>query len=123
MVFYFKSVLVDKVTGEIIGYEVESENNESVASITLEKAKELGVCDVDDLDYLDLPVNEVVSGRGRYALVDYADIYMASECNTPFEKLDDGRVCIYGYVFESYKLLEIDNEFAIKRLYFDKENV
>ena len=38
MVFYFKSVLVDKVTGEIIGYEVESENNESVASITLEKA-------------------------------------------------------------------------------------
>ena len=58
MVFYFKSVLVDKVTGEIIGYEVESENNESVASITLEKAKELGVCDVDDLDYLDLPVKD-----------------------------------------------------------------
>lgn len=122
MNYYFKSVLVDRVTGEIIGYEITSDN-ETVVGVTFDKAKELGVLDIEDLQYLDLPIIEVVSTRGRYALIDYADIYISSNSDIPYEKNEDDSVSIYGYVFQSYRLMSLDNQAAIDRLSVEKEDI
>lgn len=118
MVLYFSSKLMDKISKKVIGYEVTS-NNGSVAGMTLDKAKEEGVCDVEDLEYMGLPEKEVVCWGSKYAFCDLADSYNSFACDIPFEKCGDC-VLIYGYYFQRYRLVEINNEVAIERLYKDK---
>ena len=106
-----KYKLVNFVTGEIIGY-IYSYLETNIA-VTKEKAIELGLESADYIEYLDLEVWEVLSHNNKYALLSNAISYIPHYSDTEFDRLDDGKVIIWGYIFEKYHLVSLDEDSII----------
>lgn len=106
--------LVDKVTGGVVGF-VYREDIYSVA-VSKGKAEALSLPEVDVLGYMELPVCEVVSCRGKYAVIGNELGYLQELSMMPYEFLGENRVALYGYVFTENCLVSLDDDIAINRL-------
>ena len=106
---------VDVVTGEVLGYKIGN-GDILTAAVTKEKAKELKVEDIEIVNYLDLEVIESIKGRGdTYAVLSREEIYLGDYAEVPYTRLDD-KIALYGHVFNSNAICELNNNLAIERL-------
>lgn len=116
-----KYKLVDFVTGEIVGY-IYSYLETNIA-VTKEKAVELGLESADYIEYLDLEVWEVLSHNNKYALLSNAILYYPIYSDTEFDRLDDEKVIIWGYIFEKYHLVSLDDDSVINQVLLERGRV
>ena len=124
-----QSKLIDFKTKKCVG--VVCINGITSVSLSLEKAKELDVQDIDIIEYLGTDFEEVAvhpRKKGYYALLtnsigtldDFEDISY-DRIGDVFDRLSLKEV-IYGYVFKSLDFVELDNEIALKRALSDAES-
>ena len=114
------SVLVNEVSGEIVGYMLMNNVGQCVA-LTKSKITELDSDLATYIDYLDLPIICVLSARNYYALLENSLYKLEDYEDDDYVKLDD-KVCIYGFVFNFYHLVELDNETAINNVLTSSED-
>ena len=107
-------ILVNEVTGEPMGYMLMN-NLGQVVSLTESKIKEL---DPDLGSYIEY-VNEehlpVVGYKNKYALYENMLYYDDNWVDEPYRKMGD-KIMMWGYVFNHYQVVELDNEAAINNV-------
>ena len=107
-------ILVNEVTGEPMGYMLMN-NLGQVVSLTESKIKEL---DSDLGSYIEY-VNEehlaVVGYKNKYALYENMLYYDDNWVDEPYRKMGD-KIMMWGYVFNHYHVVELDNEAAINNV-------
>lgn len=117
-----QSKLIDIKTNECVG--VICLNEDTSVPLSLSKAKELGVEDIDIIQYLDVINDKVVlhpRRKGFYGLVDKASGYLSDYSDVPYENfgsLEDlflKSEIIWGYSFRYLDFIELDNSIAIQR--------
>lgn len=112
--------LVDVKTTKIVGYIIKNTVN-SVA-LTVDKMKELNLDCVSWCDYDESIINlDVVIKDNKYSDTAFALTYLQEYEDVPYERMSDGNIIIYGYVINSNRLIELDNEVAIKNCIIDSE--
>lgn len=120
--------LIDFKTKNCIG--VVCINDDTSVALSLDKAKELGVEDIDIVDYLGVGTEEVVVNTKRpnyYAYKDKARSILDDYFDVPYEWT--GAVdcmflrteIIWGYAFAYLDFIELDNEVSIKRAISNSE--
>lgn len=109
-----ESKLVDVVTGEVIGYILADETYK--VAITKKKMLEENMDLASYIDYVDASLVEVVSYNNKYASVDNMKYRLENLSDVPFERLEDGTVALSGYVFDKFRLIELDNDTAINTI-------
>lgn len=106
-----KDIQTDKVIGvKVVGsYLFE-------AALSLERAKEMKVPDIEYVQYLDCAEHEVcVSPTGKYAMLEKEAGYHAELKDEPFTNFM-GMYSIWGHLFQPYDLLGLDDSYAIYRM-------
>ena len=125
---FIQSKLVDIFNKKCVG--VICINGATSVSLSIEKASELGVQDIEIIDYLDTQVEDVVVNPRRpnyFSKVDKAVGVLDDYKDVPYDRMGD--ICnklelkevINGYVFNYIDFIELDNEIAIKRALVDSE--
>ena len=109
-----ESKLVDVVTGEVIGYILADETYK--VAITKKKMLEEGMDLASYIDYVDASLVEVAFYNNKFANIDSMKYKLENLSEVPFERLADGTVAISGYVFDKFRLIELDNETAINTM-------
>lgn len=123
-----QSKLVDIFSKKCVG--VICINEDTSVSLSLERAKELGVQDIKIIDYLDAQVEDVVVNPRRpnyFSKVDKSVVVLDDYKDVPYDRMGD--ICnklelkevINGYVFNYIDFIELDNEIAIKRALINAE--
>lgn len=106
---------VDCRSKEIVGVRI-SRGTEYEAAVTIEKAKELNVEDIDIVQYLDVyPIEVVAVGEVGYAILDKSDGFLSDYADVMLEDMGD-LYYLYGHVFKKHFLCKFDVEAAIRRL-------
>lgn len=80
-------------------------------ALTLDKAKEMNIEDINDLDYIDIDIKEVIPTRLGYALVEKAIDYNDDYTEDPY--LDD---YYYGYKFRPNDIIPFNSDKALQRM-------
>lgn len=107
--------LVSVATGELLGYKIQG-STDYTAVVSEAKAKEIGVDDINIVQYMDVDIIQVVEiPNNKYGLVSNATSFVEELFDAPKEEVF-GKVAYYGYVFESNKVCPIDSDGAIQRL-------
>ena len=114
--------LIDIKTEKCIG--VICINEDTSVPLSLEKARELDIEDMDMIEYLDVVEENVVINPRRpnfYAYVDKASGFLDNYIDVPYERVGDisnvfdSSEVIWGYVFKYLDFIELDNSVAIDR--------
>lgn len=124
------SKLIDFKSNECVG--VICRNGVTSVPLTIDKAKELDVQDIDIIQYLNTDINEVAvnSRRKNYVaflsnsigFLDNFDELNYEKMGDTLNKLDTKEV-IWGYVFKFIDFIELDNEIAIRKALFNEESL
>ena len=109
-----ESKLVDIVTGEVVGY-ILADGGYKVA-MTKKKMLEEGMDLASYIDYVDASLIEVAFYNNKYASIDSMKYKLENLSDVPFERLADGTVALSGYVFDKFRLIELDNDTAINTI-------
>lgn len=124
-----QSKLIDFKTKECVG--LICVNKDTSVALSLNKAKELGIEDIDLIEYLDVTEEEVAINPRRpefYALVSSAVGVLDDYSEIPYEKMGslinllDCKEVIWGTVFKCTSFIELDNEIAYKRAISNSES-
>lgn len=122
------SKLIDFKTGKVVG--VVCINGETSVALTLDKAKELGVDDIDIIEFLDTSSIDVAINprRKNYcALLSKSVMTLDNYLDTPYEVIGDvtdifdKKEIIWGRCFNYFDFIELDNDTSIKRALCDFE--
>ena len=112
----------------IIGYMI-SLGGTYQCSVTVEKAKELGVKDIEiahlfDLEELDvIPIANLITEKvTKYGVVNANKGFFEEFADSPRDYFGD-RVIYYGYYFEPHFIVKLDDDFALNRMKAEKEGV
>lgn len=117
-----QSKLIDIKTDKCVG--VVCINGDTSVPLSLEKAKELGVEDIEIIDYLDVNKEGVALNtrrKGFYALVSKALGFISDFEDIPYDSMGSldnifsRTETIWGYSFRHTDFMELDNEIAIRR--------
>lgn len=109
-----ESKLVDIVTGEVVGYILADETYK--VAITKKKMLEENMDLASYIDYVDASLVEVAFYNNKYASIDNMKFKLENLSDVPFERLTDGTVALSGYVFDKFRLIELDNNTAINTI-------
>lgn len=124
-----QSKLVDFKTKECVG--VVCINGTTSVSLSLEKAKELDIQDIDIIEYLGTDFEEVVvhpRKKGYYALLTNSIGMLDGFEDVAYNRIGDVfdtlslKEVIWGYAFKSLDFVELDNEISLKRALSDAES-
>ena len=112
------TVLVDKPTGEILGYVLRGRPTETGdifrASMTLDKIKELNMDLSSYIEFIDAPTQEVIKFRNGYVRTDNTT-YREDLKDIAYERIDRDTVAIYGYSFLKRDVIDFDIDTCIER--------
>ncbi len=113
-----QSSLVDVMTGEIIGYIIVDTDTDAGYRLALTKKKmEAEGLDLASwVDYAESEELQVVTYQNKFADVSFARYRAENLIDVPFERLSDNTVAIYGYVFDTFRLIPLDSDFAIQQV-------
>ena len=125
---YITTKLIDKHSNECIG--VVCKNGNTSVALSLEKAKELGIQDIDIVQYLGMNDEYVFKNPKRKNYIVYISSNIGELDNfsdVPYELLGDRvnlfdcKEVIYGYIFNYMSFIELDNDIALQRALIDFE--
>ena len=109
----------EKVT---VGYTISLGGNYTCA-VTEEKAKELGVADIEIVQYMSFNELEVVPIVGnKYALVENNSGFFEDYKDSSKDYFGD-KILYYGYYFKPQYIISLNNESALKRLILEARNI
>lgn len=109
----------DKVT---VGYTISLGGNYTCA-VTEEKAKELGVADIEIVQYMSFDELEVVPIVGnKYALVENNSGFFEDYRESAKDYFGD-KILYYGYYFKPQYIISLNNESALKRIVLESKNI
>lgn len=107
--------LVNRLTHKIIGvlYSVR----DYVIPLSIDKAKELGVSDIDIIEYMS-DIEEIGVYTYKNYFVDASNYVIENESSIGDDFVYDfgSSIEVDGYVFNKTSLLELDNEVWLRRL-------
>lgn len=106
--------LLDKRTNDTVGYVITCGNSYTVP-VSVEKAKELGVEDIDIAHLMKMDSYEVISHNAKYALLNHSVDYNEDLATVPIDR-DKLGVYMYGYLFKNEDIIPLDSEPAIQRM-------
>jgi hypothetical protein len=113
-----KLVHGDKVVGVTITL-----GGDYTCSVSVEKAKELGVEDIDIIQYMDYTNVDVIPiGTNKYALPEHKTSFFEDFADVPSDYFGDRRI-YYGYLFEDRFIVPLDSESAINRMVLEKKGI
>lgn len=125
-----QSKLVDFKTNELVG--VICINGETSVALSLDKAKDLNIEDIDIIQYLGVDEIQVAirpNNTGSYARLSSSIGEMPDFEDVPYERVGsiiqplDCKEVIWGIMFNFASFVELDNEIAIKRALIDAEKI
>lgn len=109
----------EKVT---IGYTISLGGNYTCA-VTEDKAKELGVADIEIVQYMSFNELEVVPISGnKYALVENNSGFFEDYKDSARDYFGD-KILYYGYYFKPQYIISLNNESALKRIVLESKNI
>ena len=109
----------EKVT---IGYTISLGGNYTCA-VTEDKAKELGVADIEIVQYMSFNELEVVPISGnKYALVENNSGFFEDYKDSAKDYFGD-KILYYGYYFKPQYIISLNNESALKRIVLESKNI
>lgn len=109
----------EKVT---VGYTISLGGNYTCA-VTEEKAKELGVADIEIVQYMSFDELEVVPIVGnKYALVENNSGFFEDYRENVKDYFGD-KILYYGYYFKPQYIISLNNESALKRIVLESKNI
>lgn len=109
----------EKVT---IGYTISLGGNYTCA-VTEDKAKELGVADIEIVQYMSFNELEVVPISGnKYALVENNSGFFEDYKDSAKDYFGD-KILYYGYYFKPQYIISLNNESALKRIILESKNI
>lgn len=111
--------LVEISSQQPIGYILANKTNK--VALSLSKIQELNLPVQSYMQFADIPSTEVVTYDNHFARTSTALLHLPEYSDTSFDRLDGDRVVIYGYVFDRYSLIELDNETALHNALIDSE--
>ena len=124
------SKLIDFKSNECVG--VICRNGVTSVPLSIDKAKELDVQDIDIIQYLNTDINEVAVNPRRknyvaflsnsIGFLDNFDELNYEKMGDTLNKLDTKEV-IWGYVFKFIDFIELDNEIAIRKALSNEESL
>lgn len=123
-----QSKLIDFKTKKCIG--VLCINGGTSVSLSLEKAKELGVQDIDIIEYLGANIEEVAVNPRRpsfYIKLSNSLGVLDDLLDLDYDRLGDFsdllslNEVIYGYIFRYIDFIELDNKICIRKALMDYE--
>ena len=125
---YITTKLIDKQSSNVVG--VVCKNGNTSVALSLEKAKELGIQDIDIIQYLGVNEEYVFKNPKRKNYIVYISNNIGELDNfsdIPYEfmgdrlNLFDCKEVIYGYIFNYMSFIELDNAIALQRALVDFE--
>lgn len=111
--------LVEVNSQQPIGYILANKTNK--VALSLSKIQELNLPVQSYMQFADIPSTEVVTYNNHFARTPTALLHLPEYSDTSFDRLEGDRVVIYGYVFDRYSLIELDNETALHNALIDSE--
>ena len=109
----------EKVT---LGYTISLGGNYTCA-VTEDKAKELGVADIEIVQYMSFNELEVVPISGnKYALVENNSGFFEDYKDSAKDYFGD-KILYYGYYFKPQYIISLNNESALKRIILESINI
>lgn len=109
----------EKVT---VGYTI-SLGETYTCAVTESKAKELGVADIEIVQYMDFTEVEVVPISGnKYALVENNSGFFEDYKDIIKDYFGD-KILYYGYYFQPQYIISLNNESALKRMILEAKNI
>lgn len=123
-----QSKLIDFKTKKCVG--VVCINGATSVALSLEKAKELEVQDIDIIEYLSADIEEVAVHPRRknyFALLSNSTGFLEDFDDVAYDKIGDTfdllnlNEVIWGYLFRAVDFIELDNSIAIRRALADAE--
>lgn len=112
------TILVDKPTGEILGYVLRGRPTETGdifrAAVTLDKIKELNMDLSSYIEFIDAPTQEVIKFRNGYVRTDNTT-YREDLKDIAYERIDRDNVAVYGYSFLKSDVIDFDVDTCIER--------
>lgn len=109
----------EKVT---VGYTISLGGNYTCA-VTEEKAKELGVADIEIVQYMSFNELEVVPiACNKYALVENNSGFFEDYRESAKDYFGD-KILYYGYYFKPQYIIALNNESALKRIILESKNI
>ena len=106
----------------IVGYTISLGGNYTCA-VTEEKAKELGVADIEIVQYMSFNELEVVPIVGnKYALVENNSGFFEDYKDSAKDYFSD-KILYYGYYFKPQYIISLNNESALNRLILEARNI
>lgn len=109
----------EKVT---VGYTISLGGNYTCA-VTKEKAKELGVADIEIVQYMSFNELEVVPiACNKYALVENNSGFFEDYRESAKDYFGD-KILYYGYYFKPQYIISLNNESALKRIVLESKNI
>lgn len=112
------TILVDKPTGEILGYVLRGRPTETGdifrAAMTLDKIKELNMDLSSYIEFIDAPTQEVIKFRNGYVRTDNTT-YREDLKDIAYERIDRDNVAVYGYSFLKSDVIDFDVDTCIER--------
>ena len=111
--------LVEISSQQTIGYILANKTNK--VALSLSKIQELNLPVQSYMQFADIPSTEVVTYDNHFARTSTALLHLPEYSDTSFDRIDGDRVVIYGYVFDRYSLIELDNETALHNALIDSE--
>lgn len=106
----------------LVGFGITLGSNYT-CSVTLDKAKELGVKDVSIAHLMDFDEIEVVPiGKKSYGVVSNNSGFFEEFADSPIDYFGDKKL-YYGYYFEDRYIVNLDSTSALDRMILEAEGV
>lgn len=113
-----ESILIDKIHGNTLGYlvygYVNDEGTRFLASMTLDKIKELNMDLSSYVEFIDAPTQEVIKFKNGYVRMDNV-VYREDLKDMSYERINRDMVAVYGYSFLKADVIEFDVNTCIER--------
>lgn len=116
MVFDIDRVLVDKDTGELIGYILQNYDKPLYkCAVTEDKLKVLDPSLYDMRNKMDVVTQPVIMYKDNYAIITGDTLFLKAYEHIPLERLETGEFIVKGYVIAEHNFCPLDNKDAIRR--------
>ena len=105
-----------------VGYTISLGGN-YICAVTEEKAKSLGVVDIEIVQYMDFTEVEVIPISGnKYAVIDNNSGFFEDYKDIARDYFGD-KILYYGYYFKPQYIISLNNESALKRMMLEAKNI
>lgn len=107
---------------DVIGFGI-SLGRSYTCSVTVDKAKELGVRDISIAHLMDFDETEIIPiSKTSYGVVTNNSGFFEEFADSPFDYFGD-RKLYYGYFFEDRFIVNLDSDIAINRMISEAKGV